>query len=123
MAYGTGYRVYMAQGTGYMVKGTGYTYIAQGIYHVRFTRLSISSAALFFRLHRTHSAVFSACFSLIFFCIFALFSRFIIIFFGFRRRRRRGRRLRLRSAFSLSRARSLASFLAAFAILDKLKLD
>lgn len=94
--------------------------MAQGIYHVRFTRLSISSAALFFRLHRTHSAVFSACFSLIFFCIFALFSRFIIIFFGFRRRRRRRR---LRSAFSLSRARSLASFLAAFAILDKLKLD
>lgn len=60
MLYGIWQRVY---GTGYM---------AQGIYHVRFTRLSMGSA-LFFRLQDTFGGFFGA-FLLFFFCIFAVFS-------------------------------------------------
>lgn len=66
---GTGY---VAQGIWHRVYGTGYI-----LYHVRFTRLSISSA-LFFRLQDTFGG-FSARFSCFSF-VFSRFSRFIYYF-------------------------------------------
>lgn len=66
---GTGY---VAQGIRHRVYGTGYI-----LYHVRFTRLSISSA-LFFRLQDTFGG-FSARFSCFSF-VFSRFSRFIYYF-------------------------------------------
>lgn len=62
----------MAQGMWHRVCGTGYI-----LYHVRFTRLSISSA-LFFRLQDTFGG-FSARFSCFSF-VFSRFSRFIYYF-------------------------------------------